>query len=983
MRAIGATQQDESFSKSGPGYRGSSGIFPSVLAASSMNANLGAVAPQIRPPVSGKPGSLQSTTTPPPISQSKRSLFSWSKQATPPTVRSLGISKPLMNQSGSSSAQPFARMQTIDLATAAINERERREGAAARSRLVAKRPAPQPPSLPAQDALRKSISIKRKEMPSRSREEMPTIASSVASKLSVEGVIGGSTSSASLSPGREEIRRRSPRKINNFDRGVDEKVLEESALQRTTTGLPSNPRSQRIPLGPDTGIGREQTIMFINNIVYDNPGMVKTIISEAPGIYASSNKFKEKSPFASYSTELKPSGSIIHRPRPYRRDAEKDRALFPSEASPRHKRSKSGSLIGTRKSILMSHPGSPTQLPPLPAPPTSASKLIRLLPNNTKSMTFDEKIQLLFPAPPGSTIVNNRRSSVPSLPRLPSVYMSDTPPANSPTEGEQQSRRASKRTTIASFGLQDAHNSAEAQGQDRQTYRFSANTYQNLADQVGDTWIPGIPTNEPDTRIPNEDRLVRVSHNYDVEKSLLTETTSSNASSHGVSIIFADHLDTLGKGLAKTIPYKPRQGSDEIVEVSRFSVSDGNRQSFLLDAHQALPGDKTPTLRTGPTWHRRIGDELPTFSQRRKQNTRSRKMPPPTPLLLKSKGRNVAVVVRASEPSPMDSPKRAIKEIQAQLKRFEEPNRGSVESLLRCMPDTNPEGADDANDNHHSRLRLLQDLEKEMGQQENQWQQMQNTLDRDSLSVLMTPRQTASAEEGLSRRSSQRSSRTPSQVVSRRARIRSSMTKGEDSSSTTSTQSSDNSRASVWQQRLANAQIEYLENAPAILRDRSLNFLSISKSQVGSPTAPDSVQSETSAEIHSESDVESSDTQGGLKRGFKVMISLWKPKSGPPKAVFGRLWNPPYVSSTGAVSSEPPARNVRPPQRTAQMPLQIHSSNLWSKPPSSKINHHVIGLWSSKKKRPNSIVTRRATHRPQRKSKRVTFLPDIGKYRVR
>jgi hypothetical protein len=143
------------------------------------------------------------------------------------------------------------------------------------------------------------------------------------------------------------------------------------------------------------------------------------------------------------------------------------------------------------------------------------------------------------------------------------------------------------------------------------------------------------------------------------------------------------------------------------------------------------------------------------------------------------------------------------------------------------------------------------------------------------------------------------------------------------------------------------------------------------------------VQSETSAEIHSESDVESSDTQGGLKRGFKVMISLWKPKLGPPKAVFGRLWNPPYVSSTRAVSSEPPARNVRPPQRTAQMPLQIHSSNLWSKPPSSKINHHVIGLWSSKKKRPNSIVTRRATHRPQRKSKRVTFLPDIGKYRVR
>lgn len=481
-------------------------------------------------------------------SQTKMSFFSRSKQAQQPSIRSLGISKPLMTAENSTASQSFARMQTIDLATAAANERERREGAKARTRLVANRPAPQPPLL-LEDALRQSISVKRKDMPARYLRSMPTISSSGIFKSSVD-VENGSSTSVSLSPAPEdeEVRRRSPRNRNNFDNTKPEKAYFQPSLQgKRTIGLPSNPKSQRFT------VGKEQTVMFMNTIVYDDPGMVKTIINSAPKVYPSSeqDELSDQSPTKLYTTTLKSSGSIIHRPRPYRRNTEKDRAIFPSEPSPHHRRSKSGSSVTDRKSIVMSQPGNPTHLPPLPPPPplpTSAATLTRLFPNDTRSMTFDEKIELLFPAPPGSLLPRSRRSSVPSLPRVPSVFISDTPAIQSPTEQRQlQSQRASKRTTIGSFGLQElqapsdilAENSNSMK--ERQTYRFSANTYKDLTDQVGETWTTSVQLDNIDM-----ERVVREGPNlaipnfntYNMATSASTETTSSQASSHAVATTY-------------------------------------------------------------------------------------------------------------------------------------------------------------------------------------------------------------------------------------------------------------------------------------------------------------------------------------------------------------------------------------------------------------------------------------------------------------
>ncbi|PVH77102.1 hypothetical protein DL98DRAFT_657009 [Cadophora sp. DSE1049] len=1012
----------------GPGYRGSSGVFPSMVAASQTGVQA-ALAPQIRPAVPAKP--QNSATFPVPVAQQKRSMFNWGKSApAKPSIRTLAISNPVSLNIDGGAPQPFAKIQTIDLATAASMERERREEASARSKLVANRPAPQPPQFSTQEALRRSVSVKRKEMPSLPTEAMPTMSASSVAGLS-RVATNGTTSSASLSPGREEVRRRSPRQANSFDQTFSEKAALPTLQRKRTVGLPSNPRATRITMAHEATMAKPQTVMLMNDVVYDNPGLVKTIIKDAPGMYAAAQKRDfEKSAFSETTVSLKSSNSVIHRPRPYKRDRNEDRAIFPSEPSPGHRRSRSGSSITPRKSLLMSQPGSPTllpQLPPLPPPPiTSAAGLKRLLPNDTKSMTFDEKIELLFPAPPGPITMRSRRSSVPSLPRLPSVFMSETPMVQSPTGEEQQSRRASKRTTIASFAIPEINvrpRSPKRQTirpEESQKYRYSANTYRTIADEVGETWIPGIAAENVDSRNSLLKAPERRSVLDDMRKSHWTEASDESSQDDATTYWGSVHSEVPPVDLAKArqnasslyiqrpdtrqqrssaqnVPSLPQPDHDlrrceafvplildaEAQRGSFLFSADDNRKSFLLDADQSLPGDKTPSsVKNDNGWHHRIGDELPTFSERSLSRSRSkgRKMPPPTPLLLSKTGKKATVVVRPSEISPpTDSPERAIADLQAQLKHFEdEPSRGSVGSLLKRMPGTKTEGAPDT-----GRFRLLENLEKEMGQQETHWQQMQTNLDRDSMSQAMSPYTQAQSEESegtLTRESSQRSNRTPSKILSRRARVRSSMTVSER---TSSTQSSDNSRASIWQQRLAEAQMEYMENAPALLRKKSLNFLSVSKGQAPmmSPTPPESVNSETDIETDLESD---SDTEAMMKyqapqaqASKKVKGQLWEPSLPSPKAASGRLWNFPYETPSTEAAAEPPARDVRPAQRRLDTPLSISSKELWTKPRSSPHSRPVVGLWGSKPVRPRSITTRHLTQRPQRKSRRITFLPDI------
>jgi hypothetical protein len=828
-----------------------------------------------------------------------------------------------------------------------------------------------------------------------------------------------------ISPRREELRRRSPRNAGSFEKLVDQPRALPSIQRKQSIGLPSNPRATKICLSPP--MKQEQTLILVNDIVYNDPSLVKDImkdiIKDAPDICPSAQEAKTcaKLSIAPLTTHTEASGSIMHRPRPCRKNTDGDRAFFRIKP-PQLRRSKSESSI-TDQNILTSDSGSPTQLRPLPALPTNASDLPRLLPSNSRSMTFDEKIQLLFPAPPGSTAMHNRRSSLPSVPSLPSISKPKSSPTQSTTPNQQQSLRDSKMGTIVPLDTPELP-AASIEGQSNTgeplKSRFSVSTTRTQADQVGETWIPGIPGIEInagglstyivgiDPHILETTRKSNISETRTGSMSTGDGSTTDWGSIHfetppiDLSKLMTNPNSTFVQGTractleeAKPAPESnlPREeelrNGEESMRVmfereeprqSILQSSDGNPQSFFLDSDQSSMGDETPKIKPGRTWHRRIGDELPTFSDRKP--SKWRKMPPPTPLLLNQRGRRAKVVVRTAPPSPpsMDSPERAIAQIQAQLKRLEDPDLGSVRSQLRYMPNASLNGEDAESE---KRRNLLENLENEIGQQENQWQQMQMDLDRDSPSSIMTPQAPVRTGASLSRESSQRSHRTPSQVISRRARIRSSMTvrsRGDDSTCTTSTQSSDNSRASIWQQRLAEAQMEYLENAPVLLRNRSLNFLSVSKSQqIGSPTPPDSVDSGTDTETESERNSQIKHQKYG---GSRISPSLWEPQLPSPKAAFSCLWKPTYkMTEQVTFSPEPPAKNVRRIKRQLHPPLFITSSDLWSKPVSAVQNRPVVSLWQSKPARPMTIRTRPVTQRPPRRPKRVTLLPDISMYR--
>ena len=112
------------------------------------------------------------------------------------------------------------------------------------------------------------------------------------------------------------------------------------------------------------------------------------------------------------------------------------------------------------------------------------------------------------------------------------------------------------------------------------------------------------------------------------------------------------------------------------------------------------------------SWHRRVGDNCPTFSDVRSRKSRSFLRPPPLPLHSLS---NLARDAASQSPA-LETPRKALDMIHEQLQRFEQANEGSSDSATR-------------------RVALLMDLEQEMGEQEDRWKQMRDGLSRASVST--------------------------------------------------------------------------------------------------------------------------------------------------------------------------------------------------------------------------------------------------------
>ncbi|KAI4864131.1 hypothetical protein F4820DRAFT_347789 [Hypoxylon rubiginosum] len=889
----------------------------------------------------------------------------------------LVISNPIIKEA-EGMGNPLDRIPTIDLATAASNEKERRiRLAQVDLALIAQRPAPQPPAFFEQPrTLAREVSLKRKEIAPSSElgRSTSTKTTKTSGGLSVEA--NASSTSSELSPGTEKIRRRSPRQplapsipatFQPIRPGEPVRIpiprprsppqspkapepVKTPLQRRPTTGLPSNPRAQATKaMAKEAKDQRQETVMFINNIVYDDPNAVNNIVQGA-----------SKTPM----TSLDSADSVVNRPRPIPRKGDKDRQVFPAELSPHgHRRTKSGGSVASRKSILQSMPGSPTQLPPLPPPPKSAGNVVRPHPNDTKSMTFNEKMDILYTSAPASapssaTTTSKRRSTVPEIPPVPTVYTAPTqlpadegvfdPEANSDRRVSKTTDRSSIRTTSI-LGIEDIPQ--------RQTQREVST--RNAVDELGQSWLPGISAeNERQQRqLRNKtDRksspVIPVGSRFSMSSAKTeNKTREDDASTVWGSVhspVAAVDVYQTRRNARSTYIRKDSRGSEEEIkqdmpanipsEVMTVMLADDDQKPLLRDekVHAEIP-----------VFHRRIGDECPTFSTR-KDKGRLRKMPPPAPLVLNGRSTKRAVIVQAAEPSPLESPEAAYQMIQAQLQRFEQPNRDSVESQ------------------GHQRLALLENLEREMGQLENRWQ---TRLERDSMSSIQS--------------SPSKDSRPPSiaeRRASRRASIRNSALRSVSEynvgtlSSQSSGPSSENTQASVWQARLADAQMQYMKNTPDLIMKRNnLNFLSVSKAALGSPSPPDTDESGSEYEDEAPPSVQLLSPR--VYQPAVQVHALWRPQSPIQHPISFGLWvGSANKSRESNGVDELPGLSVRPVIRKTSDPLPIFSLKLWQKPAEMSSVDAANELW---KKYAPSPPTRPVTIRPPRRNKRVTLLPDI------
>jgi hypothetical protein len=345
-------------------------------------------------------------------------------------------------------------------------------------------------------------------------------------------------------------------------------------------------------------------------------------------------------------------------------------------------------------------------------------------------------------------------------------------------------------------------------------------------------------------------------------------------------------------------------------------------------------------------------------------------MPSPTPLSLNTISTKKILAIQV-EPSPLESPAQAIRQIQAQLRLLDELEQATPESASR-------------------RIALLEDLEREMGQQEEHWEEIKHDMGRDSMSSMQTTspggrdsRHASVASTVTVARESIRQSIGAERRASRLAQMRSNGSLRAPPEAPV--RKSGSPQMSKWQKRLTEAQMDYMD--AQLLRSSNVNFLQLSKAQLASPTPPDSNDSEVPP-------LPSFDEEIQVEQPTEVhrkLVSLWTPVS-KEAAPASFLWA--FISKPLPEAEVPlPALSVRPAQRKEWAPLQIESAQLWRKPYNTA-NRATSGLWRplwasaappaqplvrvpSKSGPTSQKPPRPVTQRPPRRNKRVTLLPDI------
>lgn len=429
----------------------------------------------------------------------------------------------------------------------------------------------------------------------------------------------------------------------------------KTAVQmRPVTGIPGNPKARRMlnKLGEGDG-SQDQAIMFANAAVIEADAVTPPSTNVVPAWLARE--------------------SVLQRPRPIPRKKSLYPPDFTAKVSPsafRHRRSLSAGSIDmmrSRRSSMSSRSSKLTDIPAFPSPPKSAGP---------RMSTFELKVY--SPNIPNIAELPAQSVSRPAIPEKSPLRSSNLRAAASPLS-------TPKSSTVIEISSVDRQPSVKSQKSMHSTKRRSSSVLPigvlRSLSMMGDVHTHTRGNSEPANMASSSRNTPNQGHSPNIES-----------------------------------PPEERRPTPPAKDATFLQPAPDPRGTRPRTEEMRRKPKKAPSLAKSKSWHRRVGEACPSFSDRRDGASAQRKQLAPKPLRL---NHSMKPIMIEAEPSPIESPQHALNLIQEQLARLE-----SLEEEEKRREQI-----------QQQRKTLLESLENEMDAQESQWQQMRQSLARRSIGL--------------------------------------------------------------------------------------------------------------------------------------------------------------------------------------------------------------------------------------------------------
>ncbi|KAM3503763.1 hypothetical protein MY10362_003994 [Beauveria mimosiformis] len=644
----------------------------------------------------------------------------------------LAISNPIIRQSSALKIQD--NIPTVDLALAAKNDQQRRDAA---SGAVVSDRASQTQSLTRNY---QGASVKRKQIGSASA--VPTFSSERSVLLP-----NSATTATQLSPREEELRRRSPRPPRDSSRMLlsppprSPKRPSGSASQIPDNAPPPiPPQSPLRRSAPVKSVLRPTSAIFIDsgrppaipmNLRQDNsiwtdssPAVSPLVPRVEPLPMPLSRTRSDATPSAAYKSAAAAAARASVLTRGGTGSVRRD--IRPSRQRPESPRIGKRDPAPAKTPVqLRSANGIPTNPRARPARDPSGD-----MGERTQTIMFPTKVDLggAGQSVPRQIFALSLASSSAStdsivhrprpIPRKSSIYKADFTIKVSPTVYRHRLSRSLGSVELPRGSMESGSDTISRipsfpEPPKSASAILALDRYKKSSDSASKAVTPGSI---------NEFHNERVSFSADRTPSKAVGTGPKSAFSESTEFGSRTNMEpeSAYNNRRQSSPVLP-EFSEDNARVSRPSSARSvtSTASQLKEEEEIVPmvlytGSKEPF--SGPSfqrnslaqlaaWHHRLGDALPTFSDRKDGGPSPRRTLVPSPLQL-SKSSKPTV---ESQAPPLESPQHALDIIQQQLKELDEADSET--------------GVEDV-----QRRRLLENLEAEMGAQETHWQDIRRNL---------------------------------------------------------------------------------------------------------------------------------------------------------------------------------------------------------------------------------------------------------------